>query len=300
MTLRAAAETDAWALSVAAVPGGFVSATTRAVTRWEVDGDRLRGSGYAASEDDVHGPLVWLPDLDALGWGPVVVEAGQAAWSVEALLEAAVGDLGPGAPGAFHLVSGAVRPDGLQAAIAVERPRVRVVASRGIPDPAVLTRVSVLDMHDHRPGPARTLAENGDLPNSMAYAGHRLLLGGVGSVRAGGEVVVDLDEYTAARSLAVASSGAVAAGTASGRVVTPVGSWVAHAEPVVALAYSATGAAIASGSADRTMAVWSATGDELERYDAGGEVVGVAWLDEDTLVAAVGGTVERLVVLRTG
>lgn len=274
-----------------------IAATDRAVIRWDVAGDRaLTDTVVHVSDDDHPGPLAWLASRRSLVWGPTLLTGDGPAWATAALLDAALGDLGPGAAKRFHLVAGAVSGDGRHVGLVVEKLQSKVVASQSRQTSGPPHRVCVVDATTMKPG--RTVEGITRTPTVVGWADGPLLIGMPGQVVVYGGQPLVLGDGTAPRSLATSPLGTVTAGTAGGRIYTRSLEWTAHDGPVTAMAWAPDDRSLATGGSDGRLRTWSSGGGVGGEIDLGGEVDAVTWLHHTALVAKAGGQGGRLSLVR--
>ena len=278
---------------VAAVPGGWVSASARALVRWA---DAVPGEPLRCAEAGP-GPVAWLPGAGALAWGPTVLDGERARWSPGDVATVALADLGAGGVRVFDLVAAAVAGDARQVLAAYRRPQPRV---RGAQVTGETSRVAIVDPL----GGDLVETVPGRLPTSVRWGGARLVLGYPGAVAVrepgGGWWRGGWDDPTAATALHTDPEGELAVGTASGQLVrfdgdgAVAGRWRAHEGPVTAL--TGAGDVLASGGADGTVRIW-AGGSLRDEVDVGGAVSSLAWTEDERVIALRGGPGGVLLVL---
>jgi hypothetical protein len=278
---------------VAAVPGGWVTASARALVRW-VDG--VPGEPLPCA-DAGPGPVTWLPGPGALAWGPTVLDGERARWAPGDVASVGLADLGVGGVRVFDLVVAAVAGDARQVVAAYRRPQPR---RRGAQVTGETTRVTIVDPL----GGDLVETVPGRLPTSVRWGGPRLVLGYPGAVAVrepGGRWWRgEWDDPTAATALHTDPGGDVVVGTASGQLVrfdgggTEAGRWRAHEGPVTAVA--GAGDVLASGGADGAVRSWVG-GTLRDEVDAGGAVGSLAWTEDDRVIALRGGPGGMLLVL---
>lgn len=302
---------------VAAVPSGWVTASSHAVTRWDQSAD---GSLIPATEsplnDAVSGPLTWLTEPETLGWGPLPYPAEGPAGSVRALLGIVLADLGEGAVREFDLAVGAIAGDARLTFVSARRrqSRVRGAATRGDTARSAIVDIVAGSMVEPVDGPVPVAAVWGDGP---------LVLGHPGRVRVrrddGSWVDHDLSGPAAARSIGTRKgAGVVIAGTAAGVIARfdrdgNRSTWEAHQGPVTAVAAgpgmgsagpgpeaAGTGSGpeiVVTGGSDGMVRVW-ADGERRNEFAAGAPVAAVAGPVGGAIAVLLGGAGGSLLILR--
>jgi hypothetical protein len=278
---------------VAAVPGGWVSASARALVRWV---DDVAGEPQRCAEAGP-GPVAWLPGPGALAWGPTILDGERPRWSSGDVARFGLADLGAGAARVFDLVAAAVGGDARHVLAAFRRPQPR---KRGAQVRGETTRVVIVDPL----GGDLVETVPGRLPTSVRWGGPRLVLGYPGEVAVrepgGGWSRGGWDDPTAATALHTDPGGDLTIGTASGLLVRFDGRgavaerWRAHEGPVAAV--TGSGGVLASGGADGTVRIW-AGGKLRDEVDVGGAVSSLAWTEDDRVVALRGGPGGVLLIL---
>lgn len=258
---------------VAATPDGWVTASPRALTRWQ--GDEPAGDPWVVYRP-WPGRLCWLAEAGALAWGPIVVRDDAPAWPIDAVTGPPTAELGSGAAKLYEVVDGVVSGDGRLAAVSLHRRQPRTIGSGSVGD---TERLAIVDPAG---GELVEQLEPGRL-TSMLWGDGPLALGFTArlDVRAadGSWASADLDEHSGVTALADAGGGAVAVGTAGGRVgvwsgVGPIETHPAHDGPVTAL--SALGShVLLSGGHDGRLRVWDGSAMAAE-LDLGAPVLDLA------------------------
>ena len=287
---------------LATLPGGrWASATDLSLTWWSADGP----GDWVRSEEALPGPLVWLPAVEELAWGPTVVRDGRPAWHVGPMVRAAVGDLGDNAARRFVPTAGAVSPEARFVAVALRRQLPRTVPSRTPAVPGPESRVAVVDQKSEER--VAVVHEGGTAPTALAWGVGALFVGLVGTVLEVGQDTFEpveraLPRMSACRCLAVTRDGRVAAGLADGHAVVWFGpveptTWPAHDGVITAAAWRPGGGGLATGGADGMVRLWSHTGACMAEAGFGTAIDALAWADEGRLVAKAGGQGGAVLVL---
>lgn len=289
-------------IALVATAEALWSATPRLLTRWST-ASGLRIVDTVSRDEPRPGPLMDLAAPGEVGWGPTIIptRTGGRERSVTELIEAAITDVGQEAIRWYQLEVGAVSADGSRAALVVAKQRSRARSDRARTPPGPPSRTAVIHLDDDL---AAEVVDEGQRPTSLAWAGDSLVLGlpGVAIWSAGSVTVVDPDDRSYPAALAVSPDGPTAAGTADGRIVVfdPASAsldraWIGH-DRVRALAWHPSAGRLVSGGGDGAIRVWD-DGDEVDRYDADGEVVALACSRTGEVIAKLGGVDGRIMML---
>ncbi|CAA9230539.1 MAG: hypothetical protein AVDCRST_MAG50-1151 [uncultured Acidimicrobiales bacterium] len=287
---------------VALPDGRWASATDRALTRWDVDGP---GDPVVVDEPR-RGPLVWLPAVDQLAWGPALADGSGPEPS--SLATAALPELAASAIRHYRVALGTFEPLGRKVVLALEHQPSRSTAAGSRTGPR--TRLAVVDRV--RGECTSMLGDDLGEPGCVAAGAGCVLVGLPGRVMVlpGGDpgTEVRLPGVAAARALAVDSAGIDPTGVAAaafgdGTVATwalgatSVSPRPAHDGAVLALTWAPGGRALATAGADGMVRCWTTGGKPSAETDLGDAVTAVAWLADGRLVAKVGSSAGRIVVL---
>jgi hypothetical protein len=301
---------------LAALPGGrWASATDRALTRW----DDVAGPGEPVVVAEPRpGPLVWLPAIDALGWGPTRAERD----GPDHFVLTALDDVGPSEARRYRLVAGAVDATASAALVALRYQPPKVSAELAPAQVGPTTRLAVVSLD--RRGEVRIVEDDGPHITALVWGDGPLLLGRQAEVWEIGDPWSATADERGRRSLpsgaapcclATGPAGVTGAGLTDGTVVT----WEPGAESVTtggsggtstvdagpvrhdgevrALAWAPDARALATGGVDGRVRVWAAGRSPRDELDLGGAVEALAWLDDGRIVAVVADGDRRVVLL---
>lgn len=285
---------------VVAIPGGWVTASSHAVTRWDRSAEgSLSPVTEPPLEEAVAGPLTWLTGPEKLGWGPLPYPKEGPAGSVRALLAIVLADLGEGAVREFDLAVGAIAGDARLTFVSARRrqSRVRGAATRGDTARSAIVDIVAGKLVEQVDGPAPVAAVWGDGP---------LVLGHPGRVRVrrddGRWADHDLPGSAAARAICIRTvADTVLAGTAAGVVARfdrsgNRSTWDAHQGPVTAVSAGPGPGpeVVVTGGSDGMVRVW-ADGQLRDEFAAAAAVAAAA-----APVAAVAGPVDGAIAVLVG
>ena len=283
---------------VAASGSQLMSATDLLLTNWAVTSKSLTITGELRAAEPRPGPLV--AEGDRVAWGPALTDG--AVMTNDALVRAAVPELGEAATRQFRLGFGAGSLDGRNALLQVRRVETRTKAGR-VPEPSGPRRRWVVIDLELTSG---IFSQDEDITTAR-WEGTTVVAGRPSSFvlwSPEGTRTVVVEDPTAARSLVPVGSGRWVAGMASGHLVSfgETGTEVnvaAHTGPVIALAYDSSTGALATGGTDGWIFVrrgpsWEPGSD----FGTGQPIEALAWAADGALIAKVGGPGGQLLLMR--
>jgi hypothetical protein len=293
MALRVRAEFgDRFEAHLAAVPGGWISASSRALTRWTAVGP---DEPLMVSEA-LPGPLAWLPRSGRIGWGPTVLADAEPRWPVGQLGRELLSDLGEQSARSFSLVTGAVSGEESEIFVVFGRAQSRV---RGAPDHAETVRQAIV-----RPDGTVLEPLSGTRPTVVMWGDGDLAVGAPGLLRVRPKIGdwqhLDLGATTAPRSLARGPGDLIAAGTARGGVLifddggNRRHSWSAHEAPVTAVCFASN--VVVTGATDGLIRTWEG-GRSTGELATNRPVVDLASVGDGRVVAVVGSSGDAVLLL---